>query len=131
LLLDVLCCVMQADGHASQIEKTKVRSVMGKMQNEWSPAAVDELMVRYIKRVKREGYNSVLKATLVGVGFLDASKRPVINKCIKFISGADDIINESERKVCDLVMKAMQPDLRSPWERFRDRWLKKNKRARD
>lgn len=131
LLLDVLCCVMQADGHASKIEKTKVRAVMGKMQTAWSPAAVDELIVRYIKRVKREGYSSVLKATLVGVGFLDASKRPIMDKCIKLITGADDIINESERKVCDLVMKAIQPDFRSPWERFRDRWLKKNKRARD
>ena len=108
LLLDVLCCVMAADGRASAIEKQRIRTVMGKVQSTWSPTAVDEMIRRYIERVQKNGFGTVLKATLAGVDRLKKSgKGPVVLKCTEAIASADDEIHEREQKVCDRIRKAV------------------------
>jgi uncharacterized tellurite resistance protein B-like protein/phage FluMu protein Com len=108
LLLDVLCCVMAADGVASKVEQTRVLEVMSKVQSAWSQAAVTQLMRRYVDRVKKVGYQPVLKATLAGVRrFKKTGKGDLVLKIIGYIASADDDINEREQEVCDRILRAV------------------------
>ena len=108
LLLDVLCCVMAADGVASKVEQTRVLEVMSKVQSSWSQAAVTQLMRRYVDRVKKVGYQPVLKATLAGVRrFKKTGKGDFVLKIIGYIASADEDINEREQEVCDRIRRAV------------------------
>ena len=108
VLLDVLCCVMAADGVGSKVEQTRVLEVMSKVQSAWSQAAVTQLMRRYVDRVKKVGYQPVLKATLAGVRrFKKTGKADFVLKSIGYIASADDDINEREQEVCDRIRRAV------------------------
>ena len=108
LLLDVLCCVMTADGVASKQEQQRVITVMNKVQSTWSKAAVTQLIRRYVDRVKKVGYQPVLKATVAGVRqFKKTGKGDTVLRCIDYIASADQDINEREQEVCDRIRRAV------------------------
>ena len=99
---------MTADGVASKQEQQRVITVMNKVQSAWSKAAVTQLIRRYVDRVKKVGYQLVLKATVAGVRqFKKTGKGDTVLRCIDYIASADQDLNEREQEVCDRIRRAV------------------------
>jgi hypothetical protein len=63
ILLDVLCCVMTADGKASGSEKQQVAALMEEAGCQWTTDELGERISRFVSRVRTMGFPDVLHWT--------------------------------------------------------------------
>jgi uncharacterized tellurite resistance protein B-like protein len=104
VLLEILCCLMVADGRASSSEKKRIRELMTKVRSPWTDAEVDEHMAAFIDRVKTDGYRKTLAVALKDVEvFKHMGKQEVLLGCLDAVAKADDKVTDRELQLCQRV----------------------------
>ena len=104
VLLEVLCCLMVADGRASSSEKNRIRELMAKVRSPWTDSEVDDHMAAFINRVQRDGYRRTLAAALKDVDiFKRVGKQDVLLRCLDAVAGADEKLGDRELQLCQHV----------------------------
>ncbi len=63
ILLDVLCCVMTADGKVSAFEKQNVAALMDEAGCQWTTDELGKRISRFLSRVRTMGFPDVLHWT--------------------------------------------------------------------
>ena len=98
ILLDSLCCVMVADGTASQEEKSLIAKLMSDAGSLWTSDEVARRMRGFGSRVRSMGFRLVLNRTCSDVYRLrntDSSR--ILESCLA-IADADQHLHQNEKK---------------------------------
>lgn len=104
VLLEVLCCLMVADGRASSSEKTCIRELMAKVRSPWTDSEVDGHLAAFIDRVQSDGYRRTLASALKDVEvFKRVGKQDVLLRCLDAVAGADGKLGDRELQLCQRV----------------------------
>lgn len=104
ILLEVLCCLMVADGRASSSQKKCIRELMAKVRSPWTDTEVEDRMAKFIDRVRRGGYRRILAAALKDVGvFKRVGKQDVLLRCLDAVARADGKLCDKELQFCQRV----------------------------
>jgi len=112
ILLDSLCCVMVADGTASQEEKSQIAKLMSDAGSLWTSDEVARRMRGFGSRVRSMGFRLVLNRTCSDVYRLrntDSSR--ILESCLA-IADADQHLHQIEKKVIARIRKSLeQPEV--------------------
>lgn len=104
VLLEVICCLMVADGHASKSEKSRIMELMAKVRSPWTNSEVNERMQSIIDRVRRDGYRQTLGVTLKDVEvFKQIGKQEVLLRCLSAVAEADENLTDREIQLCQRI----------------------------
>jgi hypothetical protein len=104
VLLEVLCCVMVADGRASSSEKKRIRELMAKVRSPWTDSEVDGRMAQFIDRVQKDGYRRTLATALKDVEvFKRVGKQDVLLRCLDAVARAGGTLGDRELQLCRRV----------------------------
>lgn len=103
-LLEILCCVMVADGHASKSEKERILELMTKVRSPWTNSEVNERMQAFIDRVRRDGYRRTLAGALKEVEiFKQINKQDILLRCLNAVAEADENLTDREIQLCQRI----------------------------
>lgn len=106
-LLDVLCCMMVADGRASSGEKKCIHELMEKVNAPWNNSEVYGRIAEFIERVQNDGFRRTLAKVLLRIQvFKQIGKQEILLKCLDAVSRSDGSLTEREIQLCNRV-KAM------------------------
>jgi uncharacterized tellurite resistance protein B-like protein len=109
VLLEILCCMMVADGRASNSEKHRIRELMTKIRSPWRDTEVDDQIAAFIDRVRRDGYRRTLASALKGVEFFKRmGKQDVLLRCLDAVARADDKLSDRELQLYQRVKAMVQ-----------------------
>jgi uncharacterized tellurite resistance protein B-like protein len=109
VLLDVLCCLMVADGRASNDEKKRIHEVMTRIRSPWNDTELDNRITAFIERLRRDGYRRTLSATLKDVKvFKHIGKPDALLKCLDAVASADEKLTDGERQFCQRVKMVLE-----------------------
>jgi len=104
VLLEVLCCLMVADGRASSSEKQRIRELMAKLHSPWSDSEVNDRIAAFINRVQTNGYRKTLAVALKDVEvFKQVGKQEVLLRCLEAVAKADGTVSDRELQLCQRV----------------------------
>lgn len=104
VLLEVLCCLMVANGRASSSQKKCIRELMVKVRSPWTDAEVDDHITKFIDHVKTHGYRRILAAALKEVEvFKRMGKQDVLLRCLDAVARADGKLCDRELQLCQRV----------------------------
>ncbi len=104
VMLEILCCLMVADGRASSAEKKRIREIMTKVRSPWSDSQIDDRISSFIDRVKTDGYRRTLDRALKDVQlFKHMGKQDVLLKCLDVVAHADGTVSDRELQLCQRV----------------------------
>ena len=110
-LLNILCCVMVADGRASKIEKTRIKSLMKKLRAPWTSDEVDERITSFIGEVQSKGFPKVLNESLRSVKwFRSQDRQEVLLKSIRAVALADGKASSKESVLCARIEGMLSSD---------------------
>jgi uncharacterized tellurite resistance protein B-like protein len=111
ILLEVLCCLMVADGCASGREKKRVRELMARLHSPWSDSQLDDRIAAFIERVRSAGYRRTLAAALKDVVvFKHLGKQHVLLKCLDAVARADEKLSDRELQLCQRVRAVVEEE---------------------
>ena len=109
VLLEILCCLMVADGRASTREKARIHDLMTRVQSPWSDSEIDDRIEEFLDRVQRDGYRRTQATALKNVElFRQIGKQDLLLKCLEIVAGADDKLTDLERQLCERVKAAVE-----------------------
>jgi uncharacterized tellurite resistance protein B-like protein len=109
VLLDVLCCLMVADGRASSSEKKRIHELMTKVHSPWSDSELHDRIAAFIDRVQNDGYRRTLSAVLKDVEiFRRIGKQDVLLKCLDAVAQADENLTDRELQLCKRVKAVVE-----------------------
>ena len=104
VLLDVLCCLIVADGRVSKSEKKCIHDLMTNLHSPWSDSEVDERIAAFIDRVQTNGYRKTLAVALKDVEvFKQVGKQEVLLRCLDAVAKADDKVTDREFQLCQRI----------------------------
>jgi len=104
VLLEVLCCLMVADGRVSRSEKTRIRELMAKEHSPWTDAEIDDFMAAFIERVQMDGNRRTLAAALKDVAvFKQVGKQDTLMRCLDALATADEKLDDRELQLIERV----------------------------
>ena len=106
-LLDILCCIMVADGRASTSEKKTIREVMSKVNSGWSDDECEGRISTFIGDIQTHGYQTILRTSLSRIPmFTRIGREGVLIKCVNLVANADGKLSERELALCDQIRKS-------------------------
>ncbi|HMP01176.1 MAG TPA: DUF4236 domain-containing protein [Gemmatales bacterium] len=109
-LLEILCCLMVADGRATSNEKKRIRELLASVKAPWSESDVDDRMAEFIERVQVDGYRSTVAAVLKEVErFNRVGKQDVLLHCLEVLASTNDKLGDRERQLCQRVKEIVSP----------------------
>ncbi|MGZ0169762.1 MAG: hypothetical protein ACKVHE_09410 [Planctomycetales bacterium] len=109
ILLDVLCCVMTADGKASGSEKQQVAALMEEAGCQWTTDELGERISRFVSRVRTMGFPDVLHWTCDDARLLfNTGQGKFLEDHLRIAEAAPEI-RPSERKVIDQICESLVP----------------------
>ncbi len=109
VLLEILCCLMVADGSASSDEKKRIHELMAEVGSPWSSVELNGRITSFIDRVKTNGYRHTLAVALQDVKlFRNARKQEVLLKCLDAVALADGKTTERELQLCSRVRATLE-----------------------
>ncbi len=107
-LLDVICCVMVADGRASRREKAAICELMLRARVPWPVETVHERIAQFVQRVRTVGYRAVASEALSRAPlFKEAGRAAFLLKCVDFIATADGVVSPAEAAFRNRLQKAL------------------------
>jgi uncharacterized tellurite resistance protein B-like protein len=109
ILLDVLCCVMTADGKVSASEKQNVAALMDEAGCQWTTDELGERISRFVSRVRTMGFPDVLHWTCDDARLLFNTDQGKFLEDHLRIAEATPEIRPSERKVIDQICESLVP----------------------
>ena len=103
-LLEILCCVMAADGRVTKSERLCIADLMRKAKSNMADEEVDCRIDRCISSITSLGYRRVLAQALAKVSlFKRIGKQDILMRCIDAIIAADSKIDPREKALCDQI----------------------------
>ena len=107
-LLDVMCCVMVADGRASKSERVRIRQLLAKLNVPWDPVHIERKLAEFVERVRCKGYSTVLAEACANAAiFKGTGNEQTLLRCLDAVAAADGTVDVAERKVCDRIRSAL------------------------
>lgn len=107
-LLEIVCCVMVADGRATAKERSAIRDVMKRVDAGWSPHDHDEQVMAFIEDVRKCGFSAVLNRVVNRVSiFKEFGCEHVLTKAVDLVGNIDGKKSERVRKVCERILDAL------------------------
>lgn len=104
VMLEILCCLMVADGRASSSEKKRIHELMTKLRSPWNDSEVGERIADFIERVQKEGYRKTLAVALEDVkDFKKIGKQDVLLRCLDEVAQADEKVGDRELQLYQRV----------------------------
>lgn len=108
IAFDVMCCIMAADGRASDSEKTLIREIMRKLDSGWSDSECEDRLTSFIGEIRNHGYAAIVKRAMSQIPkYKQAGRIPVLLKCIDMVASADGRLSQRERDLCDRIRKSL------------------------
>lgn len=108
-MLDILCCVMVADGRASRSEKRCIHELMTKLGSPWNDSEVTKRISAFIERVRKDGYQETLALALKEVKlFKRLGKQGVLLRCLDAVARADGNVTDKEFQLCRRVREIVE-----------------------
>jgi uncharacterized tellurite resistance protein B-like protein len=105
ILLDVLCCLMVADGRASRSEKRCIHDLMIELHSPWNDSEIDDRIAQFIAWVQTDGYRKALAVSLKDVEvFKQVGRQDVLLKCLDSVAKADEKMTDRELQLCQRIM---------------------------
>lgn len=103
-LLEIMSCVMVADGRASSSEKARIKELMKKVRVSWTPDEIDQRIAAFIGRVQSKGFKEVLDASLEKVRWFSAIGRTdILLQCVDRVMNADGKVSSDEQALCNKI----------------------------
>lgn len=104
VLLDVLCCMMAADGRVTVSERTCVVGILSRLRSPWSDSEVQDRIGAFIARIQHRGYRAALDRVLEEVGlFKQLGIQGLLIECLDEVAAADDEVSERELRLCQRI----------------------------
>ena len=105
IVLDLLCCVMIADGKASREEKLHIVELMSELSGQPNPDAVAAGINRFGERVKQTGFKAELTRVCREANILtDVQSGVVVAKCVE-LAKRDGMFHAREKRVIDRIQR--------------------------
>ena len=109
VLIEVLCCVMVADGRASTSEKKCIRDLMAAVRASWTDCKVEAHITVFIGRVQKDGYRRTLASALKAVEvFKHTDKQSVLIQCLDAVVAADEQLDDREIQLCQRIKSCLE-----------------------
>jgi uncharacterized tellurite resistance protein B-like protein len=109
ILIDVLCCVMAADGKASASEKQHIAALMDEAGSQWTTDELGKRISRFVSRVRTMGFPDVLHWTCDDARLLlNTDQGKFLEDHLRIAEAAPEI-RPSERKVIDQICESLVP----------------------
>ena len=111
LFFDALCCIMIADGMASNSEKAAICKIMSIVKSGWSDAECHKRISDFLGKVKNLGFKTVLDQMLRKVlAFKRSGREEFLLKCLKFVADADGELSDREKQFLDHISDIFRSD---------------------
>jgi uncharacterized tellurite resistance protein B-like protein len=108
VVLDILCCVMVADGKASRCEKAHIVELMANYASDTSEEEVIQHIIGFVAKVKSDGFKSVLKRSCTNARSLDnEAVGELVYLCYE-LADADSEVDDREKKVIEQIRRQIQ-----------------------
>ncbi len=106
-LLDLLCCVIAADGHLAQAEGERLREIMHSVGASWSDQEFYARFGNFVVRAKKDA-NQVIADSMAKVPlFKKTGTHEVLSRCISLVVSADGVHDQREVAVYDQILKLL------------------------
>ncbi len=103
-LLDVLGCIMVADGRASRNEKKRISQVLRSLRAPWSDDEIESRISAFIAKVQSEGHRRTLAAALSSVDvFRQRGQQDLLLTCLDSLAKADESADERETQLINRI----------------------------
>ncbi|HSW44047.1 MAG TPA: hypothetical protein VLM89_00575 [Phycisphaerae bacterium] len=101
VLIDVLCCMMCAGGPVDRERLAAVLSILSKANIPLSRREIEGWLAAFIKRVRRNGLEEMVRDSLVSLGTLKTiGQKERIWKCIRAVAMTDGVLDPGEKEMC-------------------------------
>jgi tellurite resistance protein len=108
ILMDAACCVIFADGKVTNEERKAVYTIMEKTKSSWTKKSIDNRIDGFLDRFKTEGIDKIVQTTCEMLPeFKRRKKQKVLIACLDFISRADGMMDENEKKIIEKFKSAV------------------------
>lgn len=109
VLFEVLACLMAADGVVSTDEVKKIKSLMEKSGCPWSESELDEMLKRFVLKLKSTGYRSVMKQVFSDVQvFKENGDTATLFSLLDQMIEADGKIDSREIQFCKRLKATLE-----------------------
>lgn len=108
-LLEILGCMMVADGRASRSEKERIRDILTERQAPWSAEEMDQRIQLFIHRVKKNGYRQTVANAMGKIElFQRRNQSEILIESLDAVAAADGMVTEREHEFGDRLRKLVQ-----------------------
>ena len=108
VVLDILCCVMVADGKASRCEKAHILELMANYASDKSKEEVGQHIIGFVAEVKSDGFKSVLKRSCTNARSLDNEDLGELVYLCYELADSDSEVDDREKKVIEQIRRQIQ-----------------------
>ncbi len=100
VLLELLCCMMVADGRASASEKKQIRDLLNYHGSPWTEPEISERISEFIDRIRTDGYRKTVAAALTEIDlFKEQGKQAILLQCLQAVANADEKVTDGEQRL--------------------------------
>lgn len=108
LLIEILCCVMCADGDMAEKEQELIHKIIKKFHPDILKEDIDQQVVLFLQKVAKDNIDNVIDQICIRLSMVKNEKtKKTIQKLIKLMIKADNKIDEKEIEVYKKFKKAM------------------------
>lgn len=103
-VLEMLGCLMVADGRASTAERAAIKDLLRNVKCPWDDGETDRRLSHFVTRVQENGYRSVLASALQDVrGMSSEADKAVLLQCLETVSLADGKVTDREKQLINRI----------------------------